>query len=333
MQDIFLGLREDFKTVFWPKQYFAWQTLLLLSLFSLVVAALLESINGETTRPVDLLTSLSWIFFTLAVWWALAETKPIKVWDFSLSPWITGIVLCLFLFRPWTDTRFRLAFSCWPLISTGIKALPHFVNWELKWTLPKPAIQKMLISVTLVNLLLTSWIVFYFRVQDWVSNYPTLLARSLDNSAFVYDIGQDRERRSSQGVPLLENMAEAIALEIEGQPWYQAERWLYTRQERLESIAQKAFDNLDASEEQLFWRVNIQEPREFGEGYLLDMKATWAGPIQAQTGLYTTKTCKIVPTSEPRDVPTRENEPPPTTQITSVDCGERATDQWEIPAI
>ena len=103
MDEIISGIRDDFKTLFWPKQYFAWQTLLLLSLFSLVVATAIDSLEGRNQLTVDFLTTFSWIFFTFAVWWALAETKPLTGNKFSLSPWITGIVLCLFLFRPWTS--------------------------------------------------------------------------------------------------------------------------------------------------------------------------------------------------------------------------------------
>ena len=330
MNDIFLGFRDEIKTLLWPKQYFAWQTLLLLSLFSLIVAAMLESVNGGTIFAVDVLTTLSWLFFTAAIWWALSESKPIKLGKVSLSPWITGIVLCLFLFRPWTDVRFRWAFSSWPMISTAIAALPEFMNWELKFSVPKPAVQKTLVMTLLINLLLSSWIMFFFRIQDWVGNYPSLLVKNLDNSAFVYDFGRDRET-SSQGVPLLESMTTAIAADLDGQPWYQAERWLYTRKERLERISQTAFDELDAPGEQAFWRINIREPRAFGEGYLLDMRATWAGPINQQRGLYLEKTCKIVPIDRPRAVRVEKDQPQPTSKITSVDCGEKAVEQWETP--
>lgn len=334
MDDIFSGLREELRTLLIPKEYFAWQTLLLLSLFSLFVAAAIDSIEGHDPLAVNILTNMCWIFFTSAVWWALSETNPIEINRFSLSPWITGIVMCLFLFRPWTEARFRLAVSSWPMVSTAIKALPYFVNWELEFKLPKPKVQKTLIMTTLVNLVLSSWIIFHFRIQDWVENYPSLLMNSFDDSAFVYDFRRDRQQ-SSQGVELLENISNAIEQELNDQPWYQTERWLYTRQERLESISTRALDDLESPEERLFWQIEIPEPRAFGEGYLLDIKATWSGPVAPQTGFFLQKTCRIVPEDRPRPVQaqgqTQEqpepDQPVPTSQITVADCGEPAVEQ------
>lgn len=339
MDDIFSGLREELRTLLIPKEYFAWQTLLLLSLFSLFVAAAIDSIEGHDPIAVNILTNMCWIFFTSAVWWALSDTNPIEINRFSLSPWITGIVMCLFLFRPWTEERFRLAVCSWPMVSTAIKALPYFVNWELKFGLPKSKVQKTLIITALVNLLLSSWIVFQFRIQDWVKTYPSLLMNSFDDSAFVYDFVGDRQQssQSSQGVELLENMTTAIEQELNDQPWYQTERWLYTRQERLESISARAFDNLESPGERLFWQIEIPEPRAFGEGYLLDIKATWSGPVVPQTGFFLQKTCRIVPEDRPRPIQVQgqaqaqeqsePDQPVPTSQITVADCGEPAVEQ------
>jgi len=328
MDDIFSGLREDLRTLLIPKQYFAWQTLLLLSLFSLFVAAAIDSLDGRDPIVVMILTNMCWIFFTSAIWWAMSETNPIEVNRFSLSPWITGIVMCLFIFRPWTPYRFRLALSSWPVISTGIKALPHFVNWELKFKVPKQKVQNTLITTLLVNLLLSSWIMFHFRIQDWVRNYPSLLINPIQDSAFVYDFVSDRSQ-SSQGVDLLENMTSDIERELNDQPWYQTERWLYTREARLKSISRDALDNLDAPKERLFWQIEIPEPRPFGEGYLLDIKAVWSGPVAPQTGFFLQKTCKIVPEDRPRSVQSEPDEPAPTSQVTSASCGEPAVEQWQ----
>ncbi|MEL6472137.1 MAG: DUF5357 family protein [Cyanobacteria bacterium J06623_4] len=338
MDDVFSGLRKDLQTLFWPKGYFAWQTLLWLSFLSLLVAIALDSIEGDSAAAIWLLRNLSWVFFTCAIWWAFSDTKqsadvkPIKVNNFSLGPWITGIVLCLFLFRPWTDDRFRWALSCWPVVSTIIMALPKFVSWDLKARLPDTKFQKTLVMTALVNLLLSSWIMFHFRVQDWVNHYPSLLVRPLEDSAFVYDFVQDRQQ-FSQGGALLQDMANAISLELNNQPWYQSERWLYTRQPRLETISRRALNELTAPDEAQFWRIAVAEPREFGEGYLLDLRATWAGPTARETGFFLEKTCKIVPVDRPRAVQVPADQPPPTSQITSVDCGEeRPVEQWVTAA-
>jgi hypothetical protein len=338
VQEIFQDVTTKLKTLLWPDRYFAWQTLLLLSLFSLLMAAALDAIAGPNEVPfsVDVLSTLSWIFFTAAIWWALEDQDPIKINDFSLSPWITGIVLCLFLFRPLSDNRFRWAFSTWPLISTAIMALPDFVNWKLEFKLPsKPQTRQRLIMTLLVNLVLSSWILFYFRVQDWVNNYPSLLVSGLENSAFVDDFATDRDPQS-QGVPLLTNMADAIKDELNGQPWYQTERWLYARQDRLMAISQRTLKTFSAPAEQVFWQMRVAQPRRVGEGYLLTMRADWLGPVAHDEGFFLEKTCKITPADRVRSVPNQPsnqspNQPPATSPATSqttvVDCGE------EVPMV
>lgn len=323
---------EKAKVLLWPTQYLAWQTFLRLSLFSWLVATILAYLNGGNYLPVDILSTLSWIFLTAAIWWAIDDNKGnFTAYGFYFGPWVTGAVLCIFLFRPWEDNRLRWALSCWPLISMAIQALPSFVNWELKFSLPKKNQQQGLAMTLLVNLLLTSWLLFFFRVQDWITNYPSLLVSSVDKSAFVYDFVTDREsERESrvQGIPLLESTASAISGELQDQPWYQTERWLYTRRNRLEAIAQRMTNNLTSPDEQIFWQMAVPQPRRLGEGYLLTLRADWLGPVAGDKSFYVEKTCKITPQDRPRNVPNTaaetagEQVEPQITQVTVVDCGE-----------
>ncbi|MEL7227612.1 MAG: DUF5357 family protein [Cyanobacteria bacterium J06576_12] len=237
---------------------------------------------------------------------------------------MTGAVLCLFLLRPWlSEFRLRWAIASWPLISTGVMALPYFVNWELKVKLPKAKVQNTLIMTLLVNLLLSSWIVFHFRVQDWVRNYPSLLVRSLDKSDFVVDFLPERQQ-PSQGVMLLEGMVEEIEADIAGQPWYQTERWLYTRQSQLEDALQETLRTIEAPDEAIFWQIESPVPTQSDQTYLLTLKAIWSGPM-AEGGAFDLETiCRIKPVDAVRPVPAEEDEPTPLTQVTDVDCGEDA---------
>ncbi|KPQ34222.1 MAG: hypothetical protein HLUCCA11_15850 [Phormidesmis priestleyi Ana] len=357
MQDAFKDFTNQMRSLLWPEKYFAWQTLLMLSLFSWLVAILLSNIEDGNPIAVEVLSTLSWMFLTSAIWWALEKNK-IKVYGFSIGPWITGAVFCLFAFRPWEDGRFRWALSCWPLISVAIMALPDFVNWELKVSLPAKDKRQPLIMVLLVNLLLTSWILFYFRVQDWLRNYPSLLINDLNRSAFVYDFEPNRQP-IVQGIPLLESTASAIADELSGQPWYQAERWLYTRKNRLEDIALRMNNNLAAPDEQIFWQIAVPEPQRLGSGYLLTLRADWIGPVAGNQSFYIEKSCKITPEDRARTVPNtpasgeanatatnpaqssttpssttpsstnRQNAAAQVSRVAVVDCGEdEATVQW-----
>lgn len=351
---MFQDLTKQFRATLWPQSYFSWQTLLLLSLFSLVMAAVLDVVPNGTDWAVELLTTFSWMFFTAAIWWLLTD-KPIKVNDYSIGPWIVGAFLCLFLFRPWTDNRFRWAISAWPMISTAIKALPLFVQWDLKVKAPKREQQQVLVMTTLINLLLSCWILFTFRVQDWVTNYPSLLVSNFDNSAFVSDFEANTRQPTSQGVPLLNRVVDAIQGDLADQPWYQTERWLYTRQERLEVISQRALNGLTAPEEAMFWRMNVLGPRRLGEGYQLTLRAIWQGPVSRDVGFFVERTCNITPEDRVRSVPiggtaagtatgsdrspnnrsiggeSPERTPPPS-QLTSVDCGDDMPEVQWIPA-
>ena len=337
MQETLKEFYDKVVEVLTPNKYLEWQTFLRLSLFSWLIAALLAVINGEEAFSVEVVSTLSWVFLTSAIWWAIDDNKDqFTAYDFYFGPWITGAVLCFFLFRPWESSeRSRWAISCWPLISTTIKALPHFVNWELKFSLPKKDNQQSLVMTLLVNLLLTSWILFSYRIQDWVQNYPSLLVSDLSRSAFVYDFVSDRAPQS-QGVPLIEQTALAVTGELNGQPWYQTERWLYARRDRLENIAQRTIDDLAAPDEQIFWQMAVPQPRRLGEGYLLTLRADWLGPTAGTRDFYVEKTCKITPEERVRlssaqqtGEETEEDGTAPTTQFTVVDCGEDpASIQW-----
>ncbi len=334
MPEFFDDLQKQARALLWPDQYFAWQTLLLLSLFSLLIAALLEA-PEDGSFAISTLTTLSWIFFTCAVWWALSKNETeIKLpgADYSISAWVTGAVFCTFLFLSREEPHWRWAICTWPLISTTIKALPHFITWELEPHWPKKKDQPMLVMTLLINLILTSWIVFSFRVQDWVENYPSLLANDFDNSSFVTDFRVDSPDRQieTQGGRLLDNTADAIYKELNDQPWYQTERWLYTRQDRLEAISQDMVGAFSAPEEQVFWRMQVPDLKRLpDEGYLLTLRANWVGPVAGAQQMQLEKTCKILPIDKVRSVEVKPNEEPPVSTFTEVRCDEKSPEvQW-----
>ena len=327
MQDIFQDINKQARELLVPKTYLSWQTLILLSAFSLLVAGLLEYIAAPDLEASDILlirilTTLSWTFFTVAIWWWLSTLKNLKIYGFSIYPWLVGVVLCCFFFRPWrSEDRLQLAVSSWPMISVGVMALPQFIGWDLERKTLSDNAKKSLITTSLVNLLLTSWMLFHFMVQAWVLDYPSLLLNGVDDSYFVYDFAVEREDPSQGGV-LLERMADDIEREITDLPWYQAERWLYTRAPRLEVIFQNSLDALDAPTEDVFWQLDVAEPRQVDEAYWLDLRANWTGPTVRDREFYLEKSCKIFPVNRLRPVASEEDEPPPTARIAQVDCGE-----------
>ncbi|MBE9079560.1 DUF5357 family protein [Romeria aff. gracilis LEGE 07310] len=284
-----------------PTQYFAWQTLLLLSIFSWLMAILAEVLDAATLT-VNILSTCSWISLTAAIWWALWR-NPVRVAGFSISAWITGAVLCLFLFNPWPPERLRWALAAWPLISTAIRALPSFFRWDLEFKRPKPEVQQELVLILLLNLLLTSWILFYFQVQSWFGRYPSLLVNDFDRSAFVYDFSSDFER-IPQGVLLLESAADALEQQLNGIPWPRTERWLLNSEAQVADIAREIpRAALYAPEESLFWKLGAPPPIGAAGGYRLNFRAYWRGPVARENGYYLEKSCQLTPQRRTRPAP------------------------------
>ncbi|HBY79693.1 MAG TPA: hypothetical protein DEG47_22430, partial [Cyanobacteria bacterium UBA11148] len=67
-----------------PPNSFSWQTLIMLSLFSVFMAWL------ATGLMRDLLAHFGCIFLILGVYWGTTANKALRIGDVPLSPWITG---------------------------------------------------------------------------------------------------------------------------------------------------------------------------------------------------------------------------------------------------
>ncbi|NEP17672.1 MAG: DUF5357 domain-containing protein [Leptolyngbya sp. SIO4C1] len=323
MLEIFRDSVNQVRILITPTQYFAWQTLLLLSLFSWLLAVIAQ-ITGAEELTVNILSTGSWLFLTISVWWALAK-NPVRVFDVNISPWITGAIFCTFLFNPWTEERFEWALSSWPMISTLIAVLPKFVNkrWD-GFVLPPQKDRQRVALTLLVNLLLTGWILFFFRVQTWVGDYPSLLADDFSQSSFVSQFGE-RLELPPQGRALLEDAALALNQQLDGVPWARVERWLVNIDDGIQSLAREA--DMSAQKEVVFWRLTAPLPEATGDGYQLRLRAQWLGPTSYENGYYLERVCTIRPQSQPRVV---ETNPAPgqsatvrqeLNDIARVDCG------------
>lgn len=310
MLDIIKDAFGQLRNLVVPSHYFSWQTILLLSIFSWAMAALAE-LTQAAALTVNFIGTCSWIFLTVAIWWALYE-NPIVIGGVSISPWITAAVLCLFVFRPWTDARLALALSAWPLVATLLVAIPYFLSWELDLRLPGPGIRQDLAVVLLLNLLLSCWIMFHFRVQSWFDRYPSLLSENLDRSAFIYELPRDTDR-VSQGEALLENAASNLGEELNNTPWPRVERALLNVDALIDNIAEGI--TLGTPSEVVFWSLDAPSPRSKGPGYQLQLRANWLGPTAEQNGYYFAKECSILPKT-----PQARAEGEPSTPVAEVAC-------------
>ncbi|MEL7502989.1 MAG: DUF5357 family protein [Cyanobacteria bacterium J06554_6] len=317
MIDLIKDVFEQIRQLLTPPRYFAWQTILLLSLFSWLMAFIAESSEAEIAT-VNVLSTASWMFLTVALWWGLSENPPtlfdqkLSIFGFPLGPWITGAVMCIFLFNPWTDDRLRLAVVSWPIVSTIVAGLPKFVNWKMELQTPKIRERQSLLLLMLVNLLLTSWLMFHFRVQDWLRAYPSLVAESIDQSAFVYQV-RPENINASQGIPLLNNAADVLRAELDNAPWPRVERWLLNLDEGINKLANNV--TTVAESERVFWSLDAPAPTEASNGYQLRLRANWLGPAASQSGHFYEKVCSIVPQPQTTVEPGQPRELTPVAQV------------------
>ncbi len=274
-----------------PPSAFSWQTLIFLSVFSYFMAYL-------STYPLrDLLASMGWVFLIFGVSWVTADNEDIlRIYGFSLGPWITGALVCVFVFGTWKGDFTPATLICWPPISAILASVREFFDAGLKFKIPQPAARQNIVILFLVNLIISCWFQFYFITQDWINQYPILLADDFSKSAFVMKI-ENPQAELSRGTLLLNSMEQSIKRELESKPWPQAERWLLpdNLRGRLPALEKQVQKQLPWAAEDLWWRF---EPKVSStkSGYNLQLQAIWKGPSSQKGEYYIKKSCQITPT-------------------------------------
>lgn len=305
-----------------PKDIFSWQTFMYLGLFSLAMAWVARS-SGTLNITESLIATLGWGFFAFGIGWLL-EQNQVRVLGLSLAPWVAGAILCIYFLNliPWVNGPGAL--MSWPLVSVIILAAPYFLTWELKPRIPSPPARQQLILVLLIALLFSSWFQFYFRLQTWFGDYPSLLADSFDNSGFVYRY-TSQARDQAQGVSLLTTVEADVKAELNDTPWPYVERWLLNLNEQLVTLQSESIRTLEQSlaDEKGLWQLEAR-PRSLNDGYALELFAVWSGPASDPKGYHLQKTCLIQPRSpapQPTTTPNDRNDAAsPPTQMAEVTC-------------
>lgn len=313
-----------------PPRSFSWQMLLLLSIFSWVLSLLAEA---DWLR--HFLTNGAWLFLISGVNWALLE-NPVRVFGLNLGPWITGALVGLFLFGQGESIDLQVVLVLWPLISTAIAIFPYFLSKDLQLTVPNTKAQQQIVLLILINLVFSCWIQFYFNIQKWLTQYPSLLVSNFSASAFVLTLGDiDAVPR---GVPLLEQVEALIVNEIDSKPWSYAERWLFQIDNNLSKLRTDALDRLPEAEEDHFW--NLQEEIDSaGTNYELNLRAIWTGPGTQTQPYALQETCDIRQVLSgtagriiPGTVPETAADSTPMTQVTCSEISEVPVEPTEPPA-
>lgn len=361
MDKLLINLRDYLKKnleAFWdaitPPYAFSWETLFLLSFFSVVMA------SATSVKVRDFLSFCGWFFLILGVGWYTSEKKP-KIFNIEVGPWITGGLTSTFLYSV-TDSLSEFfdrplvgvpswPFVSWPLISAAIAAIPDVTTSPgLKLKTPSVDGRQKLVILFLSHAVISCWIQFAFVIDNWLERYPTLLVDDFGKSAFVSRVNF-RSPPPPRGALILDQAETLLKTQVVGQPWAQAERWLLTVKQEpnvfsdavMQSFAQAQATSSDTNrstnpgtkpttnsaqklrpDDDVRWKV---EPRilPIQPDYTLQLLALWQGPSSNLKGYYQTKVCQITPVVQSgtpqRSAPSSEVAiVAPLTTIAKVDC-------------
>jgi hypothetical protein len=290
---------KQFFVSFWdfirPKQHHSWQAALWLALLGCLFTAI-------TAPPVhDILARLSWVSFIVAVGWLTTQENPIVIWGLSLGPWITGLLVCLFFFST-NDQRVlpREAALSWPLIAAAIALLPDVFSLEAgRWMTPPKRVRQRLMILVLSNLLLVCWILFYYRIQDWLLVYPGLQGERFDSSTFVLQRTVN-DRNFDRGNAVVDTMESQLRRNTTNRSRSDVERWLYDIQQDPKAFRASVLKELADTEaakvggsrarDDDYWSLEatIGEP-----SYRVTLGARWQGPSHSRVGYIVQKACQV----------------------------------------
>ncbi|NEP10353.1 MAG: DUF5357 domain-containing protein [Symploca sp. SIO2C1] len=295
--------------MFIPPSIFSYQTLILLSIFSYLMSLFTDGIIRK------LLFCMVGIFLIMGVYWGTTANK--KLWLYRdpkakpkkeglpLSPWITGVIVCIYLFVMFPMLFFgttpesggQAALVSWPIISAIIAAVPNFMGLEkdeLVAKTPPPPKRQNLVILFGINILLSCWFQFYFVIQNWLIQYPSLLADDFKDSAFVINIAPTQSQQP-RGVEILEAMESPLNEQLNGKLWSEVEKLLLKeeREKWVTDIADKAKIKLSPVQEDRLWKVN-SDVSSRDSGYNLELQAIWEGPRSKSAESYPIqKSCQI----------------------------------------
>ncbi|MFP5270896.1 DUF5357 family protein [Coleofasciculus sp.] len=287
--------------VFVPSKAFSWQTLIGLSIFSWLMSF------WATNIFKILLESFSWLFLILGVFWATSSNKAFSIGKVSLSPWITGALITIYLSGVFTRELSPYALVFWPLVSAVVAALPVCLDGNFKPKIPDRDKRQPLVWLFTTQLILSSWFQFYFLVQNWLVQYPTITADTFRQSAFVVRITiEESQQRLPRGVTILDLMASRLEERLDNQPWSDVERMLLPseREQLIEQIKAQVMQELtsDDIKEDNLWQVSSGEISLRDSGYNLDLQALWQGPRSQPQPYLLTKSCQIISVTRRTDI-------------------------------
>lgn len=290
--------------IFNPDTAFSWQTLIGLSVFSWVMSFLATNIF------TIILASFSWWFLILGVYWATTSNKDISIGKVLLSPWITGALVTIYIFGIVTGELSADALVVWPLISAVIAALPTCLGENFQPKIPDRDKRQPLVWLFTSQLILSSWFQFYFLVENWLVQYPTIAADTFEKSAFVVRLSTDEpKQRLPRGTTILDLVASRLEEQLNNQEWSDIEQILLIREreklkqliKQIDAEVRQEIASPDIKEDKFWQDVSLGDISLRESGYNLQLNTLWQGPRSQIKPNVLTKSCEIIPVNRETD--------------------------------
>jgi hypothetical protein len=270
-----------------PPKVVHWKTPLLLSIFLglLTVAA----VTDLATRT--LLFDLSWLLFILSMG-LLTSQQPFVIKGVSLSPWVTSILIGLWLLIRLPSDKKQIAWICGPIIAVVVLAIIRVWKSDSKREGIRELMRPQFLMITLIHLLFSCWFAFHFLIQGWIKEYPSVLSQDLRQSDYVVTFQKPTINRS-RGVVILNAMERYLQNEARTQPWAQVEQMLIDIDNERFFLKNQALTQIGVVPEDASWDVKTSIVQGQSR-YQLEMQANWLGLV-FQPEIYSfTKSCEVV---------------------------------------
>ncbi|MEH2221451.1 MAG: septal junction protein FraD [Nostoc sp.] len=286
------GLYAGIRKLLVPPKAYSWQTFIYMSVFSWVLSSL------ATGYVKDIIAFFGWLFLISGTAWYTTQ-DPLRVPGtfMPVGAVITGFLVSVFAFGNQEEVITPRIIVFWPTISALITAIPEFIegtDTDAKARIPKPQDRQRIIILVASSMLLSCWIQFYFVMDHWFQQYPSLQADTFKRSTFVVRT-EERLKIPQNGVVILERLQPIVEEQIDKTSWSKVEKWLLDAKQRVGTLGRGVIQkNLGKYEEKDLWRV---EPRVANtkSGYILDLLSIWSGPSSNPRGYYLRKSCRIEP--------------------------------------
>jgi hypothetical protein len=283
MKNFFHQIWQNFQKLIKPKAAYSWHSFLLIAIGSWFVAWLANAIDEfpEATVIENLIAAIGTTFLILAVSWIGVENS------WFIFHWLTGGLICFF----WLGNFPQIALILWPIISTFLAILGDFFDQKLSFKAPSAEIRLKNIILLGSQLLISCFLQVYFMFNQWLEEYPTIMADNFRQSLVMIKL-PSLSPRETLGNMILNQIEPDLKAILEGQPWLEVEQKIDQQkyQEIFETLIKQ---NLPEIPEAKLWRFEITMT-VVRDGYDLKLRGNWQGiKAQPEAEYYSEKVCQL----------------------------------------